>query len=185
MNMNLTFSNKLPWTQEIYKKVYQKEKKNKDIKYEFETKRSEIYYHLHNYSHTSATIPAMTLIHQIDELNQQEQYAISMNNAIYVKKLYSYLQFNLLNMYSFHAEFQKVLTNSTKRIVILKEDIELMLKSPYCHEKDKIFIEHVLKELDGFGKVGDIHIFEYGVLIENTLKQVFCSDIANHICKFI
>lgn len=185
MNMNLTVSNKLPWTQEIYKKVYQKAKKNKDIKNKFHNKRSEIYYHLHNYSHTSATIPAMTLIHQIDELNQQEQYAISMNNAIYVKKLYSYLQFNLLNMYSFHAEFQKVLTNSTKRIVILKEDIELMLKSPCCHEKDKIFIEHLLKELDGFGKVGDIHIFEYGVLIENTLKQVFCSDIANHICKFI
>ena len=127
----------------------------------------------------------MTLIHQIDELNQQEQYAISMNNAIYVKKLYSYLQFNLLNMYSFDEEVQKVLTNSTKRIVILKEEMSMILHSPYCNEKDKIFIEHVLKELDGFGKVGDIHIFEYGVLIENTLKEVFCSDIANHICKFI
>ena len=176
---------KLPWMQEIYKKVYQKARKNKDIKYEFDIKRSEDYYHLNNYSHTSATIPAMTLIHQIDELNQEEEYAISMNNAIYVKKLYSYLQFNLLNIYSFDEEVQKVLTNSTQRIVVLKEEMSMILHSPCCKEKDKIFIEHVLKELDGFGKVGDIHIFEYGVLIENTLKEVFCSDIANHICKFI
>ena len=185
MNMNLTFSNKSPWTQEIYKKVYQKEKKNKDIKYEFETKRTEVYYHLNNYSHISATIPAMTLIHQIDELNQQEKYAISMNNAIYVKKLYSYLQSKLLKIYSFDSEFQKVLENSTKRIGTLKEDIELMLKSPYCEEKDKIFIEHLLKELDGFGKVGNIHILEYGPFIKNELKEVFCDDIVNHICKFI
>ena len=176
---------KLPWMQDIYKKVYQKARKNKDIKNKFHNKRSDVYSHLNNYSHITATIPAMTLIHQIDELNQQEKYAISMNNAIYVKKLYSYLQFNLLNMYSFDEEVQKVLTNSTQRIVVLKEEMSMILHSPYCNEKDKIFIEHVLKELDGFGKVGDMHIFEYGVLIENTLKQVFCSDIANHICKFI
>lgn len=176
---------KLPWMQDIYKKVYQKARKNKDIKNKFHNKRSDVYYHLNNYSHITATIPAMTLIHQIDELNQEEEYAISMNNAIYVKKLYSYLQFNLLNIYSFDEEVQKVLTNSTQRIVVLKEEMSMILHSPCCKEKDKIFIEHVLKELDGFGKVGDIHICEYGVLIENTLKEVFCSDIANHICKFI
>lgn len=176
---------KLPWMQEIYKKVYQKARKNKDIKNKFHNKRSDVYYHLNNYSHSSTTIPAMTLIHQIDELNQEEEYAISMNNAIYVKKLYSYLQFNLLNIYSFDEEVQKVLTNSTQRIVVLKEEMSMILHSPCCKEKDKIFIEHVLKELDGFGKVGDIHILDYGVLIENTLKEVFCTDIANHICKFI
>ena len=102
-----------------------------------------------------------------------------------LKKLYSYLQSKLLKIYSFDSEFQKVLENSTKRIGTLKEDIELMLKSPYCEEKDKIFIEHLLKELDGFGKVGNIHILEYGPFIKNELKEVFCHDIVNHICKFI